>query len=92
MKRYAANDAKQNFGSLLDDAQRQPVVIERHGRPKAVVMSYEDYKIQQEQKLNALKLDVQAGLDQLARGKVKDFDLDRVRKLGRTRLKPQKAG
>ena len=36
--------AQNQFGTLLDTAQRQPVKVTRHGRPVAVVMSYEDYQ------------------------------------------------
>ena len=39
---YAASDAKNNFGKLLDAAQRRPVAIERHGRTVAYVISKED--------------------------------------------------
>ena len=36
--------AQNQFGTLLDTSQRQPVTVTRHGRPVAVVMSYEDYQ------------------------------------------------
>lgn len=39
---FAASDAKNNFGKLIDAAQRQPVAIERHGRPIAFVVSSAD--------------------------------------------------
>ncbi len=39
---FAASDAKNNFGKLLDAAQRRPVAIERHGRTVAFVISPED--------------------------------------------------
>lgn len=35
--------AQSQFGSLIDASQRQPVTVTRHGRPVAVVLSYEDY-------------------------------------------------
>jgi antitoxin Phd len=35
-------EAQNNFGKLLDTAQREPVVITRHGRVAAVVVSPED--------------------------------------------------
>ena len=43
MKTVAAKQAKQSFGQLLDDAQREPVRIERNGRPVAVVLSTADF-------------------------------------------------
>ena len=36
--------AQNQFGTLLDTAQRQPVAVTRHGRPVALVMSNEDYQ------------------------------------------------
>jgi prevent-host-death family protein len=35
--------AQSQFGTLIDASQRQPVTVTRHGRPVAVVLSYEDY-------------------------------------------------
>lgn len=36
--------AQNQFGTLIDISQRQPVAVTRRGRPVAVVQSYEDYK------------------------------------------------
>ncbi len=44
MKTVAAKQAKQSFGQLLDDAQREPVRIERNGRPVAVVISAAEFE------------------------------------------------
>ncbi len=44
MKTMAAKEAKQSFGQLLDDAQREPVRIERNGRPVAVVISAAEFE------------------------------------------------
>lgn len=44
VKTMAAKEAKQSFGKLLDDAQREPVRIERNGRPVAVVVSSAEYE------------------------------------------------
>jgi prevent-host-death family protein len=38
-----ATDAKNNFGYMLDTAQREPITIEKKGRPVAVVLSVDDY-------------------------------------------------
>jgi prevent-host-death family protein len=44
MKRITATQAKQNFGELIEHAQREgPVAIERHGRVVAYVVSPEAY-------------------------------------------------
>ncbi len=36
--------AQNQFGTLIDTSQRQPVAVTRHGRPVAVVLSYADYQ------------------------------------------------
>ena len=36
--------AQNQFGTLIDASQRQPVAVTRRGRPVAVVLSYEDYR------------------------------------------------
>lgn len=44
MQTFTAREAKQRFGTLLDHAQREPVSIEKHGRPVAVVLSHLEYE------------------------------------------------
>jgi prevent-host-death family protein len=44
MKTVAATEAKNRFGAILDDAQREPVVIRRQERDIAVVLSMADYE------------------------------------------------
>jgi prevent-host-death family protein len=36
--------AENQFGTLIDTSQRQPVAVTREGRPVAVVLSYKDYQ------------------------------------------------
>ncbi len=43
MTTIAANQAKQNFGQVLDSAQREPVLIQKHNRPAAVLLSTQEY-------------------------------------------------
>lgn len=43
MKSIAAREAKNKFGTLIDDARREPIAIERNGRRTAVVLSPEAY-------------------------------------------------
>jgi antitoxin Phd len=45
LKTVSAAEAKQSFGRLLDDAQRDPVRIVRNGRPVAVVLSVAEYEL-----------------------------------------------
>lgn len=44
MKSMSAKEAKNGFGLLLDTARAEPVTIEKHGRPVAVVLSTEEYE------------------------------------------------
>ncbi len=39
----AAGVAKNHFGEVLDAAQSEPVIIEKHGRPVAVLLSMHEY-------------------------------------------------
>lgn len=55
MKTYSATEAKNKFGQLLDDAQRGPVRIEKHGRGSSYIVSEADYEVIQAQKERALK-------------------------------------
>lgn len=43
MYKVNATDAKNKFGLLIDTAKREPVVIEKNGRPAAYVLSPEEY-------------------------------------------------
>ena len=43
MKTFSANDAKQSLGLVLDSALIEPVLIQKHGRPAAVVISPDEY-------------------------------------------------
>jgi prevent-host-death family protein len=44
MKTVAASDARKSFASVLDAAAHEPVVIRRHERDVAVVLSMQDYE------------------------------------------------
>ena len=43
MRSVSATAAKQNFAAVLDNAQREPVMIRRHDRDIAVLVSPADY-------------------------------------------------
>ncbi len=73
MRSMAAKEAKNHFGELLDTAQREPVMIEKHGRPVAVVMSIHDYN---ELKLARLRAKLAIGEEQADRGTFADYNLE----------------
>lgn len=62
MKTVTANQLKQTCGQVMDQVQREPVLVEKYGRPHAVVVSYEDYLEIERIKLTALKADIAAGI------------------------------
>lgn len=43
MKTMSSVEAQNNFGVLLDSAQREPVTITRRGRPVAFLLSPQEY-------------------------------------------------
>ncbi len=44
MRIYTANEAKTRFGEFIDQAQREPVQVMRHGRVVGVMVSAQDYE------------------------------------------------
>lgn len=44
MRYVSATDAKQGLAALLDAAQREPVMIRRHERDVAVLLSPQEYE------------------------------------------------
>ncbi|MEW6751413.1 MAG: type II toxin-antitoxin system Phd/YefM family antitoxin [Candidatus Latescibacterota bacterium] len=68
MQRMSAHEAKARFGQLLDTARTEPVAIEKHGRPVAVLVSHEEYAAIQSMKLERLRAEVQRGMEALDRG------------------------
>ena len=69
MQSIAAKEAKTHFGELIDKAQREPISIERYGRPIAVIMSSEDFK---QIKLERLRAKLAIGEAQLENGEASD--------------------
>ena len=56
MKSVSAKTAKNSFGLLLDTARAEPVLIEKHGRGVAVVVSIEEYeKLKRVEKSSKIK-------------------------------------
>jgi len=55
MHTLGAKNARQGFAELLDTAQREPVTIEKKGRPVVVVISHIEY-----QRLEALEDEIWA--------------------------------
>ena len=89
MRTLSAKDAKNRFGELLLEAQREPVTIERNGRPVAVVQSYEDWQEVERLKLEWLGSALAEADADVAAGRVRPLTDERVRDIkqrGRERL------
>jgi prevent-host-death family protein len=81
MTTVAAREAKTRFGELLDNAQRGPVAIEKHGRRVAVMLSAAEYDELMTIKRRQLLAELQVGLDQLDRGEGTVYDETRLDRL-----------
>jgi prevent-host-death family protein len=55
MLALTANDAKTQFGDMLLKAQREPVQINKNGKPVAVVISMDEYQQMEEVKFALLQ-------------------------------------
>ena len=55
MECISSKDAKTNFGALLDKVQKTPVIIQKHQRDCAVILSMEEYEIYKKAKVSVLK-------------------------------------
>lgn len=69
MRSIAAKEAKTHFGELMDTVQREPVSIEKYGRPVAVIMSSSEYA---QLKLERLRMRLAIGEEQLDKGRSVD--------------------
>ncbi|GGD75397.1 type II toxin-antitoxin system Phd/YefM family antitoxin [Lacimicrobium alkaliphilum] len=77
-----ASDAKREFGELLIKVQREPVGINKNGKPIAVVLSVAEYEQLKALKEERLKAAIQEGISDLESGKVASGTavVDRLRK------------
>lgn len=69
-----SSEAQTRFNSLLDQAQREPIRIEKQGKPAAVLLSEFEYKIYEAFKLASLKQDLTAGIRQAEQGLLMSAD------------------
>ncbi len=74
-----ATDLKQRSGQVLDEAQRQPVKVVKHGRIYGAVISKQDLELlENAKKLDALKSSVQAGFEQIENGQYSTRSMDDI--------------
>lgn len=95
MKRMAAREAKNRFGQLIDDAQHEPVTIEKNGRPIAVVLSLGEYQATEAMKLELLRRDIAESDADLAAGRFRPLNqqtLDEIKVAARRQLTERRRG
>ncbi len=44
MKEFSVSDARKDLPSLIDKCKKEPIVINRHGNPEAVIIDFEQYE------------------------------------------------
>ena len=66
MKALTANEAKTHFGEMLLNAQREPVQINKNGKPVAVLVSFDEYESIEALKLGMLQSRVSRARDAIA--------------------------
>lgn len=74
MQCMSAHDAKARFGQLLEMARTEPVLIEKHGRGVAVVLSKEEFDSVRALKRDQLRSEIQMGLEDLKAGRASEVD------------------
>ena len=70
MEIFNASDAKREFGEVLLKVQKEPVGINRNGKPVAVMISTLEFEQLQALKEEHLKTELQKGMASLEKGEV----------------------
>lgn len=72
MSTLNASEAKREFGDLLLKAQKEPVRINKNGKPVAVVVSAAEYEQLEAYREEHLKAEIIAGIADLEAGNISD--------------------
>ena len=72
METLNATDAKRDFGEMLLKVQKEPIGINKNGKPVAVMVSSSDYEYFETLHSEWLKAEIQKGMDDIAEGNVVD--------------------
>ncbi len=82
MKIFNASDAKREFSEVLLNVQREPVKINKNGKPVAVVLSVSEYNQLQTMREKYLQSAINAGVADFEVGKISSGEkvLKRLRK------------
>ena len=74
METLSTSDAKREFGEVLLKVQKEPVGINRNGKPVAVMVSAVEFEELQALKQSVLKKELQKGMSSLENGKAINGD------------------
>ena len=72
METLTAHEARNSFGDTLIKAQHSPVRITKNGRPIAVLVSMENYRVTEEMKMQFLRGRVSNAEVEIANGEFVD--------------------
>lgn len=72
METMTAREAKNTLGEALQKAQHTPVQITKSGKPYAVLVSIESYRMAEEMKMQALKERIAHAEEEIKAGKFTD--------------------
>ena len=87
-----ATELKQRTGQVLDEAQRTPVKIEKHGRVYGAVISRQDLELlENAKKIERLKSSVQEGFSQIEEGEYSNRSMDELFAEAMRRVEAEKA-
>jgi prevent-host-death family protein len=90
MKQITATEAAKGFGQLVDEAQAEPITIEKNGRPVAVIYSYREAQEIEALKLAELRRFVAEGIEDSKAGNVQPLTktlMEDIKSRGRKNLK-----
>jgi len=89
MIRVGAKDLRDRQAEMLDRVQREPVTIERNGRPVAVLYSYEEAKAIEKARLELLRVKIAESDKAIEKGRFEPLNqavIDQIKSDGRKQL------
>lgn len=92
MLRIGAKNLRDKQAEILDAAQREPVTIERNGRPVAVIYSYEESRLLEQARLELLRARIAQADLAISQGRHEPLNqdvMDRIKNQGREQLQNQ---
>lgn len=72
METITVGEAKNTLGEILQKVQHTPVQITKSGKPYAVLVSVESYRMSEELKMRALKARIARAEDEIEAGNFTD--------------------